>query len=101
MGFEVMEEFRPLTPIRLVPVLHPALNSKEDDLEECLTPKSPAAHMILQQPWVCPPAPKKLRQPRRTLRSPSQAFFKVPDDLALVFRVIGTSAAPAKKIRAS
>ncbi|PRQ37089.1 hypothetical protein RchiOBHm_Chr4g0398731 [Rosa chinensis] len=101
MGFEIQEEFRPITPIRVVPVQHPTVNSTEDALEECLTPKSPAARMILKQPLVCPPAPKKPPQPRRKLRSPSKELFKVPDDFASVLRVISTSAAPTKKIRAS
>ncbi|KAL6292489.1 hypothetical protein ACE6H2_000631 [Prunus campanulata] len=123
MGFatspEEEDQFRPITPIRVVvPKLRPLNNAKEDEdedeellllegdvheHEECHTPKSPAAHVTLKQPPVCPPAPKKPTQARRKLRPrPSQGFFKVPDDLTSVFMAISSSSNPAKKkMRAS
>lgn len=97
MGHEIVEEFRPVTPIRVVSTV----NSTEYDIEECLTPKSPTARMVLKQPLVCPPAPKKPPQPRRKLRSPPKELFKVSDDFASLLGVISTGAAPTKKIRAS
>ncbi|KAJ7955863.1 hypothetical protein O6P43_022389 [Quillaja saponaria] len=126
MGFEILEEFRPIAPIRIVStaartafkhriddlsnipekttkdfqILH--LDGKDDE-EECHTPRSPT-HM-LEAPSVCPPAPKKPRlmiKKRNCLGlQPPQPpnFFQVPHDLASVFMV--HTAKPSKTIRAS
>ncbi|TKY72785.1 hypothetical protein E2542_SST01530 [Spatholobus suberectus] len=92
MGLEILEEFRPITPVRtVVPTArtfkHDLGTTKEvlnEDVEECHTPTSPSKK--LRTPLVCPPAPKKPRVPRRNnLDPPTQGFFPVPHDLASVF----------------
>lgn len=93
MGLEILEEFRPITPIRtVVPTTrtfkHDLGTTKEvvneDVVEECHTPTSPSQK--LRTPLVCPPAPKKPRvTPRRNLDPPSQGFFSVSHDLASIF----------------
>ncbi|KAK7329091.1 hypothetical protein VNO77_23237 [Canavalia gladiata] len=91
MGLEILEEFRPITPIRTVRTLNKHvtqvsdLESSEEDVEECRTPTS--ASQTLRTPLVCPPAPKKPRLPPKTnnLDPPSQPFFQVPHDLASRF----------------
>lgn len=104
MGLEILEEFRPITPIRtVVPTVRTTLKHdlgttttttkevlNEDVLieEECHTPTSPS-QKLPTNPLVCPPAPKKPRVVPRRLKNldpPSQeGFFQVPHDLASVF----------------
>ncbi|KAH1041729.1 hypothetical protein AAZX31_09G059700 [Glycine max] len=104
MGLEILEEFRPITPIRtVVPTVRTTLKhdlgtttttTKEvlnEDVvieEECHTPTSPS-QKLPTNPLVCPPAPKKPRVVPRRLKNldpPSQeGFFQVPHDLASVF----------------
>ncbi|RDY08682.1 hypothetical protein CR513_07065, partial [Mucuna pruriens] len=98
MGLEILEEFRPITPIRtIVPTARTTFKhvtevtdlgtTKEvvnEDVEECHTPTSPSRKLRI--PLVCPPAPKKPRVPRRiNLDTPSQGLFPVPHDLPSVF----------------
>ncbi|BAT80104.1 hypothetical protein LR48_Vigan04g008100 [Vigna angularis] len=94
MGLEILEGFRPITPIRtVVPTTrtfkHDLGTTKEmlneDVVEECHTPTSPSQK--LRTPLVCPPAPKKPRLPPRRHNSdpPSQGFFSVSHDLASIF----------------
>ena len=113
MGLEVLEEFRPVTPIRTVPTARTFNNRpessdpeitkeiselKKEEEEECHTPRSPS--QTLKTPLICPPAPKKPRlAARRNSGLPSQGFFKVPNDLASLFMVHNTK--PSKKIKAS
>ncbi|KAM1743214.1 hypothetical protein ACFX16_013365 [Malus domestica] len=125
MGLDISEDqFRPITPVRVViPIPRALNNTKEEEEEEeaaaaeellhleheeeCHTPKSPAAHVMAKQPpLVCPPPPKKPRQAarrnfRRLWPSQSQCFFKVPDNLESLFMVITGTNTPAKKIRTS
>ncbi|KAJ1400651.1 hypothetical protein SESBI_29342 [Sesbania bispinosa] len=88
MGLEILEEFRPIMPIRTVATTRtfnqpdPETTKGLKEEQECHTPP----HQILRTPLVCPPAPKKPRVARRTnFTAPSQGFFQVPDDLASVF----------------
>ena len=99
MGLEIIEEFRPITPIRTVLAARTLKQAKElpdlettkeqnEEEEECHTPTSPSQK--LRTPLVCPPAPKKPRVlvPRRNnnvLAPASKRFFQVPHDLASVF----------------
>ncbi|KAI4335330.1 hypothetical protein L6164_013985 [Bauhinia variegata] len=111
MGLEIFEEFRPITPIRTVPIARTfnqyltdpsdpqvtkellQLNVEQD--QECHTPKSPSH--TLKTPLVCPPAPKKPRLARRNVAPPPQGYFQVPHDLASIFILHK----PSKKIRAT
>ncbi|PON56828.1 hypothetical protein PanWU01x14_178710 [Parasponia andersonii] len=116
MGFEVLEEFRPITLMRTISVtktsnrnnialsdhLHKPKEddvSCVDDVDECRTPRS-AENMLRSAPLVCPPAPSKARAApaSRKLSRPSQRFFEVPEDLTSVFVLLGS---PSKKIRTS
>ncbi|KAM1464417.1 hypothetical protein FF1_043196 [Malus domestica] len=120
MGLEISEDqFRPITPVRVViPIPRALNNTKEEEEEEeaaaaeeilhfeheeeCHTPKSPAAHVMAKQP----PPPNKPRQAarrnfRRLWPSQSQCFFQVPDELESLFMVITGTNTPAKKIRTS
>lgn len=96
MGLQILEEFRPITPIRtIVPtsrtfkhdLVETTTTTKEllnNDVEECHTPTSPSQKLRI--PLVCPPAPKKPRVAKRNNFDPSsQGFFQVPHDLASVF----------------
>ncbi|KAL1325894.1 hypothetical protein HN51_035939 [Arachis hypogaea] len=108
MGLEIIEEFRPITPIRTVaassssfkhvkdlPNLHTTTiteKEEQEDEEECRTPTSPS--QTLTTPLECPPAPKKQRltlPPNRINKNnnvvapPSKLFFQVPLDLPSVF----------------
>nr|KYP59321.1 hypothetical protein KK1_014753 [Cajanus cajan] len=97
MGLEILEEFRPITPVRtLVPnartLKHDLGTTKEvlnedveNENEECHTPTSPS--QTLRTPLVCPPPPKKPRvtRKRNKFQPPSQGFLHVPHDLASVF----------------
>ncbi|KAE8056731.1 hypothetical protein FH972_013476 [Carpinus fangiana] len=108
MGLEILEEFRPVTPIRTISITRSSSHATElsepeetkevalDDVE-CHTPKS-SVH-TLKSPLVCPPAPKKPRPARRKLSPPPQRIFQVPHDLASV--VFMSLTKPSKKIRAS
>lgn len=126
MGLEILEEFRPITPIQTVPPSRTLkrvielsdlettkeilkINEVEDINEECHTPTSQAQTIPLL--LVCPPAPKKPRVTRRIRRSnnlaasptSSHGFSQVPlDDLASVF-VLRTPNPnlPNKKIKTS
>ncbi|KAB2629730.1 hypothetical protein D8674_034525 [Pyrus ussuriensis x Pyrus communis] len=118
MGLEISEDqFRPITPVRVViPIPRALNNTKEEEEEEaaaaeellhleheeeCHTPKSPAAHVMAKQPpLVCLPLPKKPRQAaRRNFRR--LWLFQVPDDLESLFMVITGTKTSAKKIRTS
>ncbi|KAG6698666.1 hypothetical protein I3843_08G030900 [Carya illinoinensis] len=107
MGFETLEEIRPVTPIRTISITrsfnHAMELSSPDERkyqllyhEECHTPK--ISDQALKSPLVCPPAPKKPRTAKRKLRPPPKRFLEVPQDLASVFMVLNK---PSKKIRAS
>ena len=99
----MLEEFRPITPIRTIAtktlkhvsevdttkkVLKEVETTKKVlkmDEQECHTPTSSrgqSSHFL-----VCPPAPKKARVTlsNKNLASPSQVFFQVPHDLASIF----------------
>ncbi|KAI4344488.1 hypothetical protein L6164_011709 [Bauhinia variegata] len=110
MGLEILEEFRPITPIRTVPIVRTfnhrtessdpqvtkevsQLNKEQD--QECHTPKSPSH--TLKPPLVCPPAPKKPRLAKRNVTPPPQGYFQVPHDLTSVFILHK----PSKKMRAT
>ncbi|KAL2340496.1 hypothetical protein Fmac_008436 [Flemingia macrophylla] len=92
MGLEILEEFLPITPVRIIaPVaitfnhdLGTTMDVLNDDVEECHRPTSPS--QTLRTPLVCPPPPKKPRVTRRNkFEPPTQGFFQVPHDLASVF----------------
>ncbi|QCE13500.1 hypothetical protein DEO72_LG11g493 [Vigna unguiculata] len=95
MGLQILEEFRPITPIRtVVPTTRTLKHDlgttmemlNEDVVEECHTPTSPSQK--LRTPLLCPPAPKKPRRvpPRHNSDPPSsQPFFSVSHDLASIF----------------
>ena len=90
MGLEILEEFRPITPIRtVVPTVRTTLKhdlgtttttTKEvlnEDVvieEECHTPTSPS-QKLPTNPLVCPPAPKKPRVVPRRLKNLDPPFF--------------------------
>ncbi|KAK2646242.1 hypothetical protein Ddye_021437 [Dipteronia dyeriana] len=118
MGLEISEEFRPISPIRMASVptsynFKSRLSDREeielpynylcdgvgdgDDHDKCYTPKS-AAH-TLNQPLLCPQAPKKSRPSMKNRGLPPQGFFQVQDDLASIFLVLQHK--PSKKIRAN
>ncbi|KAF5456423.1 hypothetical protein F2P56_025911 [Juglans regia] len=113
MGLEIVEEFRPVTPIRTVPrtrsfdhalevvvVVNPDETKEhlgDEDHQECHTPKS--SEHTLKSPLVCPPAPKKPRMARRKMSPTPKRFFEVPHDLASIFMALDNK--PSKKIRAS
>jgi len=91
---EMLEEFRPITPIRTkatktlkhVSEVETTKKVLKEDEQECHTPTSSrgqSSHNFL----VCPPAPKKARVTlsNKNSASPSQVFFQVPHDLASVF----------------
>ncbi|KAG4929623.1 hypothetical protein AAZX31_17G055500 [Glycine max] len=107
MGLEILDEFRPIMPIRTVPVpkvrtfsqgseLVEASAKEEMLVQECHTPTS--SSKVAQTLLVCPPPPKKPRVSRRTSHSHSQAgFFQVPhDDLASVFLLRTKPSVPRK-----
>ncbi|CAJ1941721.1 unnamed protein product [Sphenostylis stenocarpa] len=89
MGLEILEEFRPIMPIRTVPNVRTfsqhteVVETRSKEEQECHTPTSQPPTL------VCPPPPKKPRVSvsvsRRTTSFPSQGFFQVPHDLASVF----------------
>ncbi|TKY54506.1 hypothetical protein E2542_SST18914 [Spatholobus suberectus] len=86
MGLEILDEFRPIMPIRTtVPTVRTfsqraeLVETSPKEEQECHTPTS------RPQTLVCPPPPKKPRASRRTTSLPSQGFFQVPHDLASVF----------------
>ncbi|CAL0306990.1 unnamed protein product [Lupinus luteus] len=98
MGLEMLDDFEPIMPIRTVATARKTFNHrtelldletknevKEEEQEECHTPKSPS--QILKTPLVCPPPPKKPRVARRSddVIAPSQGFIQVSHDLASVF----------------
>ncbi|CAJ1975825.1 unnamed protein product [Sphenostylis stenocarpa] len=105
MGLQILEEFRPITPLRTVvpssrTFKHDLGTTKEvlneDVVEECHTPTSPSQQ--LRTPPVCPPAPKKPRLLRtHTLDPPSQAFFPVSHDLASIFVLRNLPTTPTKQ----
>lgn len=92
MGLEILEEFRPITPIRTITKTLKHVSEVETtnykvvpkvDEEECHTPTSQPQST---KNCVCPPAPKKARVTRsNNSASPSQGFFQVPHDLPSVF----------------
>ena len=115
MGFEILEEFQPITPMGTISVTWFS-NRKDIELsdldkpkgerlsclndgEECGTPRT-ANDVLRSVPLVCPPAPRKVRAPasRKLSRPSSQGFFEVPDDLTSVFIFLSS---PSKKIRTS
>ncbi|KAG6587720.1 hypothetical protein SDJN03_16285, partial [Cucurbita argyrosperma subsp. sororia] len=97
MGMEVMDEFRPLTPLRLTPSLQipkERRDFQEQQPEECQTPT--AAGSRLKPTMECPPAPKKPRPPRRKLNFQPPSFFDAPQDLKSVYFELQF---PSKKIK--
>ncbi|CAL5184590.1 unnamed protein product [Lathyrus oleraceus] len=87
MGLEILEEFRPTTPIMTKTLKHvfeveTTNKVKKEDEQDCDTPTSSRPQST--QTFVCPPAPKKARVTRSNNYS-AQMFFQVPDDLASVF----------------
>ncbi|ESW26682.1 hypothetical protein PHAVU_003G139400 [Phaseolus vulgaris] len=89
MGLEILDDFRPIMPIRTIPAVrtfsHRAevVETRSKEEQECHTPTSQPPMLL------CPPPPKKPRLSfsvsTTTTTFPSQAFFQVPHDLASVF----------------
>ncbi|AES62055.1 hypothetical protein MTR_1g093170 [Medicago truncatula] len=82
MGLEMLEEFRPITPIRTIALMTKTLKHvsevettekvlKEDE-QECQTPTSSRGQIVVTRI-------------NKNSAPPSQVFFQVPHDLASVF----------------
>ncbi|KAG6589677.1 hypothetical protein SDJN03_15100, partial [Cucurbita argyrosperma subsp. sororia] len=96
MGMEVLEEFRPLTPLRSLSLQLPKEKADQNiqEQEDCQTPTAAATR--LKPTMVCPPAPKKPRPPRRKLNFLPPPFFEAPQDLSSVYIELQI---PSKKIK--